>query len=98
MNTQDQELGVAIWLASHTKLSAKQIHSLCPTVHEFKVILLQSKSCNLAIDPIDPIEEGILTQEDLDHMVEPARMMKRTIAKRYVPRICGIMCQARLYG
>ena len=91
MSTQEQELGVAIWLAKHTNLSPKQIHSICPSVHEFKAILLKSNTCNLMVEAIDPIDEGILSQEDIESAgqihLRQHTLIKRNSIKRYIPRI-----------
>jgi len=91
---KNQELGIAHWLATNTKLTPKQIHSLCPSVHEFKIMLLQSGTCILSVETIDPTIEGMVTKEEIYRMENNLKAslpggaaISEPKVKRYIPRI-----------
>jgi hypothetical protein len=94
MNTvnTDLELRIAYWLCNNTELSVKQVQSLCRSVHEFKIILMHRRDCNLDIEPINPIEAGIFTEQEINPSFATGSKQKnfkkqfQVTIKRYVPK------------
>lgn len=87
--TKDQ-LGVAIWLARHTELTTERIHALCPSIHRYKIMLLQKSEVILDEEEIDPLANSLCEEEDLANK-EPATESETVYAKlishqkRFIP-------------
>ena len=92
MNSRiENELGIAIWLATNTNLSPNAISHLCPSIHPFKATILRSGTYKMPdVIPIDPIKEGIFSSDELNKIrlsSDQSRLIGKVMVKRYVPRI-----------
>ncbi len=85
----NDSLSAALWLSKHTDLTPKQISQLCPEVHEFKIILLRSGTCNIDAEALDPIESGFLSKEQIDEVIakDNLEIFQTKDVKRYIPKI-----------
>lgn len=86
---ENEVLSAALWLSNNTKLTPKQISDLFPEVHEFKILLIRSGMCDLGIEEINPIENGFVTQQQLNKMSEEEDLdsFQSKNVKRYIPKI-----------
>jgi hypothetical protein len=93
----NEELGAGIWLAKNTALKAIDISNLLMSVHEFQAILLKSGTCTFDIPEINPIECGMLAEEQVDaivkryHIKPPVRKIKRYIPRMLRGQIPGVI-------
>ena len=88
----EKDLAFAKWLCENTDFTINEISSLCPTVHEFKLILLMRKNTNLMLPVINPVQEGIIKPEVLHSFTlskkdQPKEdMVKKQQVKVYIPK------------